>query len=169
MQRPGDALHVFTFKEGVLSALAHDLRLRLERFDVVIDGAEVRAVFDLTSLRVEGPMKAGLLDAAAQTPAERQKIQEAIRRDVLRLDVNPEARFTGRAERPVASGSFEVRGELELAGRRHPLAFAVTAEGGRHRAAIDLRPSAWGIPPYRAALGAIRLKDHVRVVVEIGA
>ncbi|MEZ4248058.1 MAG: hypothetical protein R3B99_07445 [Polyangiales bacterium] len=31
---------VFTYKDGLLSKIAHDLRVKVERFEVKVDGAE---------------------------------------------------------------------------------------------------------------------------------
>jgi hypothetical protein len=56
-----------------------------------------------------------------------------------------------------------VAGELQLAGRGQPLAFDVRNDGGTYRAEFELKPSHWGIAQYRALLGAIKLKDAVRV------
>jgi hypothetical protein len=50
---------VFTFKEGLLSAAAHDLKLEVTKFTVDVEGTSVRAEFDATSLRVVTPMKDG--------------------------------------------------------------------------------------------------------------
>ena len=46
---------VFTFKEGLLSAAAHDLKLEVTKFTVDVEGTSVRAEFDATSLRVSPP------------------------------------------------------------------------------------------------------------------
>ena len=45
---------VLTYKEGILAAVAHDLEIRVERFDLDIDDATlaVRAGFDAGSLKV---------------------------------------------------------------------------------------------------------------------
>src|SRR5882724_5703092 len=41
MRRANGTIQIFTFKEGVLSAVAHDLRIRLESFAVTLDGTAV--------------------------------------------------------------------------------------------------------------------------------
>ena len=52
---------VFTFKEGLLSPVAHDLRISVTRFSVLLDGARstVTATFDTGSLLVDTAMKDG--------------------------------------------------------------------------------------------------------------
>ena len=53
------AIYIYTFKEGLLSKLAHDLRLSVTRFDISARGTEIEASLDPTSLRVDGVMKDG--------------------------------------------------------------------------------------------------------------
>ena len=59
---PRDAeVLVFTFKHGLLSAMAHDLKLRATSFEVEVDEEHrrVRAKFDPASLRVVSAMRDG--------------------------------------------------------------------------------------------------------------
>lgn len=64
---------------------------------------------------------------------------------------------------------FAVDGELELKRRKVPLAFRVRNDARTYRAAFELEPSHWGIAPFKAVLGAIRLKDRVRIELELVA
>jgi hypothetical protein len=47
-------LYVFTFKEGLLSKVAHDLRLSVQRFSVQVDGENVVAAIATSALTVDG-------------------------------------------------------------------------------------------------------------------
>jgi len=161
MRRARGSVQVFTFRDGVLARAAHDLRLRLEAFEVGLDGEAVEATFDLRSLHVDGPMEGGVVRPERFGPGERTDIERALRKEILHTDRAPTARFEGRAS-PRGDG-FAVAGQLALAGRRAPAAFDVRREGALYRAAIDITPSRWGIAPYKALLGAIRLKDLVRI------
>src|SRR5690606_28852876 len=77
-------------------------------------------------------------------------------------------RFFGRViER--AGDALEVRGDLDLAGVRRPLAVTATHADRRVRARVTLRPSDWGIRPYKALAGAIRLQDRVIVDSDLAA
>jgi polyisoprenoid-binding protein YceI len=161
MRRAQGTIHVFTFKEGVLSAVAHDLRIRLEKFSIELDGESVRGDFDLKSLFVDGPMENGELQANQYDAGKRADVEKAMHNDVLRTDKHPRAAFRGTAK-PAGAG-YQVSGELELAGKSAPLAFDVRNEGGTYRAEIEIQPSQWAIAQYKALLGAIRLKDRVRI------
>jgi polyisoprenoid-binding protein YceI len=161
MRRAKGTIHVFTFKDGVLSAVAHDLRLRLERFAITLEGDALHGEFDLKSLFLDGPVRDGVVHPEEYDASKRADVEKAMHGDVLHSDKHPTARFVGRAS-PKGEG-FAVSGELELAGQKAPLDFEVTREGGAYRARVELVPSRWGIAQYKALLGAIRLKDVFRV------
>ena len=57
-----DAIHVFTFKEGLLSRLAHDLRLSVTHYDIELRAGRVRARFDVASARVDGVVVSDRVD-----------------------------------------------------------------------------------------------------------
>lgn len=165
MRRATGIVHVFTFKEGVLSAAAHDLRLRVNRFDITLEGEQIRAEFDLKSLVVEGPMEGGVFKAGQYDASKRAEVEKAMHGTVLHTDQHPRAIFVGSAREQ--GPGFDVKGELQLAGRSAPLGFMVRREGETFRSSFEFQPSQWGIAQYKALLGAIRLKDLVRIEFEL--
>jgi hypothetical protein len=154
-------IQVFTYKEGLLSPIAHDLRLRLDRFEISHDEAEVEGRFWPDSLVVEGAIEQGRLNENVLSAAQREEILDNVRRKILHTDAHPEARLLAKV---VARGeTYEVIGTLELAGSPRPVSLVVRATDRRLQGDLELRPSQWGIKPFRALLGAIRLADRVRV------
>jgi len=164
-RRATGTIHVFTFKEGLLAAAAHDLRLRFEGFTCHLEGEAVRVVVALNSLRVDGPVRGGVVRPEEYDARRRAEIEGITRREVLRADRFPTATFEGRAV--TAAGGYDVRGTLTLAGREGALSFGVKEDGARYRATFELHPSHWGIAPYSAALGTIRVQDRVRIEVAV--
>ena len=66
------------------------------------------------------------------------------------------------------SGPWDtLRGTLELHGSRQPLTVSSTRDGQRCSGSVEFPPSRWGIAPYRAFLGALKLDDRVRVSWEL--
>jgi polyisoprenoid-binding protein YceI len=163
-----DLVSVFTYKEGLLSRVAHDLRLHLEPRGLQVKraGEQVAVEIDPTALVVDGAMRGALLDGSALDSRDREKIVTTIRREILQTERYPKIRFSGTA---VARGEreLELRGELELLGLRRPLSFTATREGRRIRARVSVTPSRWGIQPYKALAGAIRLQDRVTVELDL--
>jgi YceI-like domain len=168
---------VFTFREGFLAAAGHDLKLRPERFDIEADGHSVRARFDAASLRVVAAMRGGREDPGALSERDRQEIERTCAREVLAADRFPEIIFTSNEISPDAVRPQEiiftsneispdaVRGTLLLHGRELPVELAVRREGGRAVAAVEIDVRRFGIRPYAAMLGALRVSPRVRVVV----
>ena len=161
MRRAKGTIHVFTFKEGMLSAVAHDLRVSLAQFEISLDGTALRGEFDLKSLIVEGPMQNGVLQADQYDAGKRTDVAKAMHGDVLHTDKHPKAAFSGTAT-PSRDG-YRVEGQLELAGSSQPLSFDVKNDAGTYRARFELQPSRWGVSQYKALLGAIKLKDVLKI------
>ena len=161
-------IEVFTYKDGLLARLAHDLRLSLGRFEIVREGDEIRGRFWPGSLTVDGAIgRGGELDTRALSGSDRSKIAGNIAERVLDLARFPEAGFTGKLA--AGEGTHTLEGTLTLVGRAVPLRVSVRAAGGRLLAEVLLVPSRWGIAPYRALAGAIKLQDRVLVKLDLPA
>lgn len=144
-----------------MSAVAHDLRVSLQTFEVTLDGSAVKAEFDLKSLVVDGPIQNGVLQADQYDASKKADVAKAMHGEVLHTDKHPKASYLGTAV-PVGDG-YRVDGNLQLAGSTQSLAFDVRNDGGTYRATFDLQPSRWSISQYKAMLGAIKLKDLFKV------
>ena len=151
---------VFTFREGFLAAAGHDLKLRPERFEIEADGHSVRARFDAASLRVVAAMRGGREDPGALSGRDRQEIERTCAREVLEADRFPEIAFTSNE-----ISADAVRGTLRLHGRELSGEFAVRRDGERAVAEVEIDVRRFGIRPYAAMLGALRVSPRVRVVV----
>jgi polyisoprenoid-binding protein YceI len=162
---PGGTLEVLSFKRGLLSKVAHDLMLRCERFSISTDGEKVEAEFDLDSISVVGVMREGVLDSSAPSAGDRREILDNVRKHVLKSDRNPRARFEGDATR--RPGGARIDGTLELAGKRAAIGIDVRESDGRWSGEVELTPTRWGIEPFKALLGAIKLQDRVVVRFDV--
>ena len=63
-------------------------------------------------------------------------------------------------------GRLRVTGELEIAGTARPVEVELAIEGGRLTGEATIAQSEWGIKPYSALLGALKVADRVRVTVD---
>ena len=155
---------VFTYKEGLLSAVAHDLQIRVERFDLDIDegGLSVSARFDAASLRVVGAVRDGTVQPDVLGEADKQKIQHNIQNDVLDTSAFPDIRYAASSVTPEGEG-FRIDGELTLHGKTRPLSIVAREKGDRIVAEAELHQPAFGIKPYSAMLGTLKIKPNVTV------
>ncbi len=155
---------VFTYKEGLLSAIAHDLEIRVERFDVDVDEAAlaVRARFDPASLRVVTALREGAPMPGALSNADKSKIEQNIRDDALETREHAEIRFVSSAITREGKGA-RIAGDLTLHGKTRPVTLEARAEGDRLVAEVRLHQPDFGIKPYSAMLGALKIKPGVLV------
>lgn len=161
---------VFTFKEGLLSAVAHDLKIRVTRFSIAID-EETRAIdarFDPTSLRVVTAMKSGQEAAGALSDSDRRKIEENILNDVLHPKKFPEIRFVSSSvDEDEAGPGYRIRGRLTLCGQTREIELVSRSDGEGQVAEVKLHQPDWGVAPYSAMLGTLRIKADVRVTIAL--
>lgn len=161
---------VFTFKEGLLSAVAHDLQLRVERFTITLDDAawHLDARFDAASLRVVGVMRDGVVHPDELGDADKRSIERTIVDDVLEAGRHPEVRFTSTAA-TAHDDALTVEGTLALHGVSRPLPVPVRRDRGVWITEVRLHQPDFGIRPYRAMLGTLRVRADVVVRVAIPA
>ncbi len=161
---------VFSYKDGLLAKLAHDLKIRVERFtiDVADDRSSIEATFETTSLSVVCSRKDGRDDPGALSRGDIAKIHDNLNDDVLESKRFPKATFasTNVVE---DSGGYRVQGNLTLHGKTRPLAFEVKKEGGKWVSEVRLHQPDFGIKPYSAALGALKVQADVTVKVSTPA
>ncbi len=161
---------IYTFKDGLLARLAHDLKLRVDGLSITIDAAapSVSATIDTRSVHVVGFRKDHRDDPRPLGSFERSQIESNLHHDVLDSPRFPEARFVSTA----VSGSgetFTVRGLLTLHGRSSEITVPVRRVDDRYVATVTLVQSRFGIKPYSAALGALKVGDEVTVTLLVPA
>ena len=160
---------MLTFKEGLLSPIAHDLRLLVTRFSLHVDdaGGTIEASFDSSSLRVDAPMKDGRENPGALSEADKLQIAAQIRDDVLHSAKFPEVVFRSSVCRPRDDGGYDVQGSLTLHGVTRAISAHTTCVEGRQRLELTLHQPDFGITPFRAMLGTLRIRPDVLVYVEL--
>ena len=162
-------LTVRTKRTGAASKAGHDLLIEVDswsaRFDPGADPA-ITLTADSRSLRVvEGTGGIQALD-----DDDRRGIAQTIDDEVLK-GTPIEFRSTSLEGLSLPPGEGQslgrVEGELELAGQRHPIGFELaTGDDGRLTASATVRQSDWGMKPYSALFGTLKVADEVEVAVE---
>jgi hypothetical protein len=162
------SLTVFTFRAGLLARVGHDLRIRFSGFEFVRDHETITGHVNLRSFEVEGAIENGTLAGHALTATDKAKIRNAALNEVLRIERYPQAHIEASVIRD--RSEVFVEGYLGLCGTRRALerTKVVLSDGWLH-AGFVLTPSTFGIRPYRALAGALRLEDRVRVALRLQA
>jgi YceI-like domain len=162
---------VFTYKDGALSSLAHDLELKVTRLTLELDDVQpskLLARLAADSLVVLHALKDGR-PTAQLSAADRRKIEKTVVSDVLDVRRYPEIRYeaTITPAGAAASDDFHLVGELTLQGRRRPLPLRARRQADRIVVETSLHQPDFGIQPYSALLGALRLRPDVKVRISL--
>lgn len=159
---------VLTFKDGLLSAVAHDLEIGVETFEVEFDEGmtKISALFDARSMCVRHAMVDGRPSTGALSAKDKAKIEANIAKDVLRTKRHPEIRFTS-AEITHGDSGWTVRGRLELAGETKELTVRIEREGEKAVSRTTIHQPDFRIKPYTAMLGTLKIKPDVEVELSV--
>jgi polyisoprenoid-binding protein YceI len=158
-------LSVRTGKAGAAAMAGHNLLIEVSAWEAHLELADDPAAsalslsVDSASLRVlEGT-------GGVQTLGEEDKegIKATIDKDVLKGT----AIAFRSTEISGGDGALHVTGELELSGRTHPLSFELAlGDDGALTGSARLKQSNWGMKPYSALFGTLKVTDEVEVAID---
>ena len=158
-----------TSRDGLAAQAGHDLTI-----DAVRWSGELTVGADLSPASLEVKVDLGALVVREGTGgvkplSDRDKREISVTaRKTLGVDRHPEATFTATGFEASPDGSGVITGSLSLAGQSRPLRLDVTQPGpSRYRATTTVRQSDFGIKPYSAFLGTLRVSDAVQVEAEV--
>ena len=165
-------LLVRTGRAGAASRMGHDLVLEATRWSAAIVvaatpyGSAVTASVDASSLVVRDASGGAL----ALTDGQRGEIVRNIKEKVLKSSAHPTVTFRSITVSGDARGT-SVSGELTLAGVTRPVTLAVVADEQADAvvltATTSIVQSEFGIKPFSAMLGALKVKDTVDITVDV--
>ena len=153
-------LAVRTSRTGAVAKAGHDLLLHVTEWSATLDtdAPNVTLDADATSLRV----REGTGGIKPLGEDDHANIETTIDDEVLRRrDIG--FRST-RVEK--TDGGLHVEGDLTLAGQTRPLAFDLSLADDRVTGAAVVRQTEWGMKPYTALFGALKVADDVRVEID---
>lgn len=161
---------VRSFREGLLSAMGHDLVLDAPPTQVKVDleARVIEARFDPRAVRVRCAVVQGREAPEALSTNDRSKILGNLVDTVLAARGHPTMTFRGQWQ-DEPDGKLSVAGDLTLRGVSRPVGASARRVGDNLVAEFVLRPSQWGIVPFVALFGALRVRDEVRVEVSLPA
>ncbi|WP_173159438.1 YceI family protein [Phytohabitans suffuscus] len=158
-----------TGRKGVGSTVGHDLTIEVTDWSVQVNVPETGPADATATARVElGSLavRAGTGGARPLTDKDRGEIVDNARR-TLDVDRHPAATF--ESTRVVTGGdSATISGTLTVRGVAASIDVEVReVTPDRYRATTVVTQSAYGIKPYSAFLGALKVRDDVEVEIEV--
>jgi hypothetical protein len=164
---PGDGtLSVRTQRTGAAAKAGHNLLMHVTAWGATLTIGEgpgessLELAVDGASLRVrEG--SGGMQELGDD---DKQNIEQTIDDEVL---MRESIAFRSTEVTATADGGLSVRGDLTLLGETRPLAFDVSVGSDDTLSAVAVvKQSDWGMTPYSALFGALKVVDEVEVGLE---
>jgi hypothetical protein len=156
-------LTVLTKKGGAAAKAGHDLEIEVTRWSATLEVGETpwaSLSADSRSFRVV----AGGGGVSALGDEEKAAIPQTIDEEVLK---GTAIEFqSSRVEVDPRGHMVDVEGELALFGTRRPVAFRLNIGfNGRMAGSAHVTQSEWGIEPYTALFGTLKVADDVEVAI----
>jgi polyisoprenoid-binding protein YceI len=159
-------LSVRTKKAGAAAVAAHNLLIEVGTWQATIEIGEDRT---LTRAELSADSRSlKVIDATGGVTTlgddDKAGITQTINEEVLKG--TSIAFVSSGIESDSSPGHARVSGELELGGQRHPIAFELETDAdGRMTGSATVKQSAWGIKPYSALFGTLKVIDEVAVEI----
>ena len=154
-------LSVHTGRTGTVAKAGHDLLIHVTKWTGTLETGDAPSVAldaDATSLRVR-EASGGMVPFGDD---DRANVQQTIDDEVLkRQDIS----FRSTRVEETADG-LSVTGDLTLRGTTRPVAFDLAVADGRVRGTAVVKQTEWGMKPYTALFGALKVADEVRVEID---
>ncbi|MGH3811413.1 MAG: YceI family protein [Pseudonocardiaceae bacterium] len=148
---------VSVFREGLLTTFGHDVTLQVTSLSLEVgDDDTITADFDASALRVT---------TDAVSASDRKDIERNAEK-TLETRKYPKIEF--RSVSVVRDGDrARIEGDLTLHGVTSPISVEARDDGKRWNAKIVLDQRKFGIKPFSAMLGALKVKPEVEVDISV--
>jgi hypothetical protein len=159
---------VFTYKEGLLSPFAHDLRIAVTSFVIAIgdENRFIDARFDAESLRVDCAMVNGTERPDLLSTWEKKEINRSITRDVLDTGTYKDILLKSSSVTKENS-TYIVKAALTVRGTTRDIFFNVRPVAKQYVADVRLNLPDFGIKPFTALFGAVKIRPAILIRVMI--
>jgi polyisoprenoid-binding protein YceI len=157
------SLQVKTYREGLAAKVGHDLIIDVTSWQGTLQlnggGSSLELDADSSSLQVRD----GLNGAKPLTDKDRADIRKNIDQKVLK---GQPIRFRSTSVERSTSG-VAVEGDLSIGDVTQPVAFELAIDASnRVTGIVPLVQRAFGIKPFSALMGALKVRDDVEIVID---
>jgi polyisoprenoid-binding protein YceI len=159
-------LLVRTGKGGAASKAGHNLRIEVERWGATAQFADdlSQSVLELTADSTSFSVKEGTGGVKALDEDDKSGIAQTINQEVLK---GTPISFKSTAVRPDGDDRLHVTGDLELVNGVNLIAFDIAvSDDGRVTGTATVKQTEWGMKPYSALFGTLKVNDDVTVEID---
>ncbi len=159
-------LTVATGKGGAIARAGHNLLIEVRSWGATMQiAAELeRSVLELTADSNSLKVLDGTGGVQPLDDDDKSGISQTIAEEVLQ---GTAIAFRSTSVRPDGSGHLHVTGDLELAGGINLIAFDLAVSDDRRlTGSATVKQTAWGMKPYTALFGTLKVADEVQVSID---
>jgi len=162
-------LQLHTGREGVAKKIGHDLVIEAKQWTAKVnvdadDPTRSTATITVDTRSLE--VVSGEGGAKPLSDKDRKDIKENIDKKVLKTDKFPDITFTSSRVESKGPDAYTVHGDLTILGTARPASMDIAVAGSKATGTMHLKQSDWGIKPFSALMGALKLADALRVSVD---
>jgi polyisoprenoid-binding protein YceI len=160
------ALSVRTGKGGAASKAGHNLLIVVERWGAVVGLTEdpAQCALELNADSTSFTVREGTGGVMSLDDDDKTGIAQTINEEVLK---GTAISFRSTAVRLAGDGKLRVTGDLELSGGINLIAFDIAiSDAGRLTGSASLKQTEWGMKPYSALFGTLKVADEVQVSID---
>jgi polyisoprenoid-binding protein YceI len=158
-----------TGRTGLGRRAGHDLTIEATRWqaDVAVNTADPGQSSVTLTIEVDSvEVREGTGGLKPLTNADRADIKATICEKILLTAEHPVITFSS-SHVTGTPDAFQVSGDLTIMGQARPVTVHGGIDGGRLRGHASVTQSRWGIKPYSAFAGALRLADDIQVEFDL--
>ncbi|MER6951460.1 YceI family protein [Nonomuraea sp. NPDC000554] len=163
-------LLVHTTRTGLGAKAGHDLTIEVTRWrgDAMVD--TVNAANSSVSVEIDAEsfeVREGTGGVKPLTDSDREEIGKTLRTKILHTDRYSTITFRSTRVDGTAE-SFHAEGDLTIVGVTRPVTVQGVLTDGRVQGSAVIVQSRWGIRPYSAFFGALKVSDEVELRFDLG-
>ena len=158
-----------TSREGMAKKVGHDLVIEATNWTakVDVDGDDIsRSTANVTVDTRSFKVVSGTGGAKPLSDKDRRDIEDNIDKKVLNTGKFPEITFGSTSVKSTGGDNVTVLGDLTIMGTTRPASMDITVAGDKATGTMNLKQSDWGIKPFSALMGALKLADALTIQVE---
>lgn len=158
-----------TGRTGLGRRAGHDLTIEATRWeaDVAVNTADPGRSSVAVTIEVDSvEVREGAGGLKPLTDADRADIKTTICEKILLAAEHPVITFSS-SEVAGTPDAFRISGDLTIMGQARPVTVQGGVDAGRLRGHATVTQSRWGIKPYSAFAGALRLADDIQVEFDL--
>ncbi|GAC1338534.1 MAG: YceI family protein [Candidatus Dormibacteria bacterium] len=163
---PSDgSLRLHTTRTGAAAKMGHDLVIEVQRWSAQVTATEDGTALASLTATAESASCAVVEGGGGVKPLsdkDKVDIKKNIDEKVLQVDRYPQITFVSTS----VEGST-ISGQLSLAGTTRPWQLTVEAEGNRVRGTGSIVQTDFGIKPFAALMGTLKVGDVVGVSIDV--